>query len=108
MNFSTLAKSEKIPSEIDRSQANPRCATPAISSILNVWKVEPSPYDNPVYDQPSCQREKLIPNEPPKQIRCATPFMDQVFKEEAEYDRLIAEGLSPEEVARVLEDRRAK
>lgn len=105
-----MTKDETPDSNADsfKHRSNPRCATPAISSILNEWQVEPSPYDNPAYDQPTCQREKIIPSEPPKQIRCATPFIDQVFKEEAEYDRLIAKGLSPKEVVRVLEERSGK
>lgn len=93
---------------LNQINANPRCATHAIPKILSEWKVEPSPYDSPVYDQPTCKREKLIPSQHPKQVRCATPFMDQVFKEEAEYDRLVAEELASDEAVKVLEGRRGK
>ena len=63
---------------------NPRCATPAIEWIMTNWKQEPSPYDDPVYEVPTCQREKIIPNTTKKPLRCATPAMDEVFKLELE------------------------
>lgn len=71
---------------------NPRCATPAIEWIMANWKQEPSPYDDPVYEVPTYQREKIIPEQPKHQIQCATPAMDEIFKLAIDLELPIATG----------------
>lgn len=65
---------------------NPRCATPFMDTIQANWKQEESPYNNPRYDIPSCQREKIIPQSLGKAIRCATPTMEMIYKLEVELE----------------------
>lgn len=85
--------------------SSPRCATPAIDKLRADWKQEPSPYDDPAYQVPSCQREKIVPDQLKNQIRCATPFIDEVFKLEAEYDRRIAAGETEAEIVESWESK---
>lgn len=87
---------------------NPRCATPAIDSIIADWKQEPSPYDDPVYQVPTCQREKIIPESPMKQIRCASPALDELLRLEADYDQRIDAGVSEADVVKSWEEQRKK
>ena len=86
--------------------SSPRCATPAIDKLRADWKQEPSPYDDPAYQVPTCQREKIIPESLKKQIRCATPFMDELIKLDAEYDQRIAAGESETEIVLYRQNRR--
>lgn len=83
-----------------------RCATPALETILANWKQDPSPYDDPAYDVPTCQREKILPETPKTQPTCATPAMDMIFKLEREYDQRIAAGETKEAVLQSWKDRK--
>lgn len=65
----------------------PRCVTPALDEILAGWKQEPNPYDDPAYEVPTYQREKLIPQPSKKEIRCATPAINEISKLEAEFEK---------------------
>lgn len=85
---------------------NSRCATAAIDSLMAGWKQEPNPYDDPAYQVPTCQRDKIVLEQPKKQVRCATPFMDEVFKLEAEYEQRIVAGDSEAEIVKSWKDGR--
>ncbi len=82
---------------------NPRCATPVIDSIMANWKQEPNPYDDPAYQVPTCQRKKIIPEPPKKDIRCAAPAMDKILRLEQEYERLIS-AAELENLAQIPDD----
>lgn len=71
---------------------NPRCATHAFAELFAKYTMPANPYDDPAYQVPTCQREKIIPDTLKKQMRCATPAMDHIWKLEAEYERRIAAG----------------
>lgn len=50
---------ESVVAEV-APKSSPRCATPAIDSIMRQWKLAPNPYDDKAFDQPSYQRRQKV------------------------------------------------